>query len=190
MGLRGATIISLALLTGACLSTYATVAERVVEDRSTDDIFVDNRIVVDVNTAMADVGLVSISTEIYEQRLLVTGIIDDPNDYNDFRSQVDAVSGVKALYWHVIQMSAADQEAQGGNMLSWDDALLLDKSAGTNAYEGAGTASVNYRIGSDSFGTVYVIGRAKSQAELDETLAAVRSTSNLRKLVNYVEIRP
>ncbi len=48
-----------------------------IEARSAEDIAKDTEIVVDVNKIMVDLGTIKASTEIYEQRLLVTGLFDD-----------------------------------------------------------------------------------------------------------------
>ena len=36
----------------------------------------------------------------------------------------------------------------------------------------------------------YLLGRARSQEELDKALAAVRGTEGVRKVVNYAVVRP
>ena len=104
-------IVGVASALAACAVVVSplTIAERVIEDRSFSDIATDNRIVLDANAAMADAGVISVWTEIYEQRLLMTGIIEDPADYNAFLADIKAISGVKELYWHVTQMSEAEQ---------------------------------------------------------------------------------
>ena len=69
-------IVGVASALAACTAVVSplTIAERVIEDRSFSDIATDNRIVLDANKAMADSGIISVSTAIYEQRLLMTGI--------------------------------------------------------------------------------------------------------------------
>ena len=42
----------------------------------------------------------------------------------------------------------------------------------------------------DPFALVYLLGRARSQGELDLALATARNTEKVRKVVNYVEVRP
>ncbi len=48
-----------------------------MEERSAADITKDNEIVIDVNQLMAKYETISVSTEIYEQRLVVYGLLDD-----------------------------------------------------------------------------------------------------------------
>lgn len=167
-----------------------TLAERVIKDRSFSDIATDNRIVLDANAAMANAGILSASTEIYEQRLLVTGIIENPADYNAFHADIKAISGVKDLYWHVVQMSEAEQEAEGDALLSWADTLALEAMVAANVVPATGINEANYRVTTNSFSTVYLIARALSQTELDDALTAARDTGSVKKLVNYVELRP
>jgi len=178
---------------GGCASVLIspkTIVDRAIEARSASDIAGDNRIVVAANTLMAELKLISASTEIYEQRLLVTGIIDEQADYDAFKRGIERISGVRRLYWHVVQMSKADQEAQGDALLSWTDAVALDAKIGVRLFERDGVADVNFREGVDSFATVYLLGRARSQSELDIALAATQGAKGVKKVVNYVEVRP
>ncbi len=186
------TIVIFACVGGcaAVLISPKTLVDRAIEARSASDIADDNRIVVAANTLMADLELISASTEIYEQRLLVTGIIDTQADYDAFKRGIEMISGVKQLYWHVVQMSEADQEAQGEALLSWTDALALDAKIGVRLFDRDGVADVNFREGVDSFATVYLLGRARSQGELDIALAATQGAKGVKKVVNYVEVRP
>ena len=87
-------------------------------------------------------------------------------------------------------MSEAEQEAEGDALLSWADTLTLEAKVAAAVVPATGVNEVNYRVTTDSFSTVYLIGRALSQAELDDALAAARDTSGVKKLVNYVELRP
>ena len=112
------------------------------------------------------------------------------SDYKAFKRGIEQISGVKKLYWHVVQMPEADQEAQGDALLSWTDSLALDAKIGVRLFERKGVADVNFREGVDPFATVYLLGRARSQGELDRALAATQATKGVKKVMNYVEVRP
>ena len=174
---------------GSILLGPKTIVEHATERRSFADQAKDNAIVVKVNAAMAKAGTASASTEIYEQRLLVTGLFDDKAKYDQFYTAVKAVSGVKKLYWHVVYESAADQK-NDPKLLSWDKSLELATKAGTNITVAMKTAEQNYHVCADSFGTLYVIGRSLTKAEHDQALASVRSTSGAKSVVDYVAVRP
>jgi hyperosmotically inducible protein len=139
---------------------------------------------------MADLGTIKASTEIYEQRLLITGIFDDRTLHDRFRRAVDGVAGVKRLYWHVVYMTEADQNRRSAELLSWGDALALDTKIGAELIGTRGIADVNYRVAVDSFATVYLIGRARSSEEKAKTLSVTRGVSGVKRLVDYIEVRP
>ncbi len=85
-------------------------------------------------------------------------------------------------------MSEADQAS--ADLLSWDEVIILDSKVGVNLIAEKDIADVNFRVTADSFANVYLLGRARSQGELDLALAAARGTEGAKKVVNYVEVRP
>ena len=172
------------------LTAPATLIERAVEARSTSDIAKDNAIVLKVNGLMADYKVVSVATEIYEQRLLMTGIFDNKKDYEGFKADVKKVKGIKKLYWHVIYMSEADQKKNDAKLIDWDDALVMTKTIGAKLLGTSDIHSVNFRVTTDSYGTVYLLGRAFSKEELIRAKKATKETDGVKKIVSYVEIRP
>ncbi len=172
------------------LTAPATLVERAVEARSTSDIAADNEIVLKINGIMAEYTTIKASTEIYEQRLLMTGLFDDKATYDGFEKKVKQVPGIKKLYWHVYFMSDADQIKNKSKLISWDDALVLDTKVGANLIGTRGIADVNFRVTVDSYGTVFLLGRARSTEERDKAIQVARRTENVRKVVSYVDVRP
>ena len=75
-----------------------TLIDRAIEARSSSDIYKDNKIVVKVNAMMADLGTIKASTEIYEQRLLITGLFEHTQVYDEFLTRVEAVDGINERY--------------------------------------------------------------------------------------------
>jgi hyperosmotically inducible protein len=172
------------------LTAPKTLIDRAIEARKAKDIVEDNRIVIDVNKVMADLGTLKASTEIYEQRLLITGIFDDKALYDKFRAGVDKVKGVKKLYWHAIYMPKAEQERRKNEMLDWADVLVLETKVRVNLIGTKGVADVNYKTVGDSFGTVYMLGRARSKGEMNKALSVIRETKGVKKVVNYGYVKP
>lgn len=165
-----------------------TLVDRAIEARSAADIARDNAVVVKVNAAMAEAGTVKASTEIYEQRLLVTGLFDDKATYQKFERGVRGVGGVKRLYWHVLYLSDAEQKAK--NILSWEQALVIEEKAKARLIGTAGVADVNFRVAADATGTIYLLGRARSEEEHRKAVARARDGDGVKKVVDYVEMRP
>jgi len=175
---------------GDILKAPKTLIDRAIEARSTADIAKDNRIVIDVNAIMAELGTIKASTEIYEQKLLITGIFSDQETHDAFHDKVKGVEGVKELLWHAHVLTDEERERRKDELLGWDDVLVLETKVDIEMVSTRGVADVNFRTAADSFGTVYLMGRARSQEELDKAIATVRNTNNVGQVVSYAFVRP
>lgn len=171
------------------LTAPKTLIDRAIEARKAGDIAKDNEIVLKVNKVMADVKSIKASTEIYEQRLLITGLFDNKADYDLFEKGVRGIAGVKKLYWHAVYLSAADQEKRKAELMNWADVTVLESKGKARLIGTRGVADVNFRLCADAFGTIYLLGRARSKDEMDKALARARDGEGVRKVVNYVEVR-
>jgi osmotically-inducible protein OsmY len=166
-----------------------TIGQRALEDRSTEDIAKDNEIVANVNGLMAKYETVSVSTEIYEQRLVVYGLLNAKATLESFRKDTQAVEGIKQLYWHVLYMSDEEQAAKEGEMLGFSGGLEVKARVEEKWLETEGINSLNYRVAVGPLGEAYVLGRAFTASEQEQALAAVRSVDGVVNVVNYVEVR-
>lgn len=165
-----------------------TLVDRAIEARSMSDIAKDNDIVIKVNGLMGKHGTIKASTRIYEQRLLITGLFDDKATYDNFEKGVRAIAGVKKLYWHVIYMPKAEQERR--KLLDWTDVVVLETKAEGRLIGTSGVADVNFRVAGDAFGTLYLLGRARSKDEHAKARDRARDGGKVKKLIDYVELRP
>jgi hypothetical protein len=84
------------------------------------------------------------STEIYEQRLLITGLFDDKAIYDDFEKKVRAVSGVKKLYWHAVYMRKDDQAK--ANVPGWVEITTIATKAQARPVVTMGVAGVKNAV--------------------------------------------
>lgn len=175
---------------GDILKAPKTLFDRAIEARSAADITKDNRIVIKVNGIMADLRTIKASTEIYEQKLLITGIFSDQETHDAFFEQVNQVEGVKDLFWHAQVLTDEERARRKDELLGWDDVLVLETKVGIEMVATRGVADVNFRTAADSFGTIFLMGRARSQEELDKAIATVRNTDKVGQVVNYAFVRP
>ena len=166
--------------------------DRAIEARSSSDIARDNAIVIDVNKVMAELSTIKASTEIYEQRLLITGLFSNAETYKKFETGVREVEGVKHLYWHVTYMTdAAKEEAiKDGRMMDWKDVLAFETKASARLIGTAGIADVNFRVTGDPYGNLYLLGRARSGEELKKAVAKLEEGDGVKKVYNYAMVRP
>lgn len=169
-----------------------TLIDRAIEARSSSDLARDNAIVIDVNKVMADLGTIKASTQIYEQRLLITGLFAEGETYRKFEKGVRAVEGVKKLYWHVTYMTdkAKEDAIAAGRMMDWKDVLTLETKAQARLIGTAGIADVNFRVTADPFGNLYLMGRARSREELKKAIAKLEEGDGVKKVYNYALVRP
>ena len=166
--------------------------DRAIEARSSSDIARDNAIVIDVNKVMADLGTIKASTEIYEQRLLVTGLFSEAETYKKFETGVRKVEGIKNLYWHVTYMTddAKEDAIKAGRMMDWTDVLAFETKASARLIGTAGVADVNFRVTGDPYGNLYLLGRARSREELKKAVAKLKEGDGVKKVYNYAMVRP
>jgi osmotically-inducible protein OsmY len=169
-----------------------TLIDRAIEARSSSDIARDNAIVIDVNKVMAELGTIKASTEIYEQRLLVTGIFSDAKTYKHFETDVRKVNGVKKLYWQVTYMTdkAKEDAITGGRMMDWPDVLVFEAKAQARLIGTAGVADVNFRVTADPYGNLHLLGRARSREELKKAIARLEEGDGVKRIYNYAVVRP
>jgi len=170
------------------LTAPKTLIDRAIEARSTSDIAKDNLIVAKANGYMGKQGTIKASTEIYEQRLLVTGLFDDKATYDQFQKDIRGIAGVKKLYWHVTYLAKTDPKR--ASLPEWTDTLAIGAKAQARLVGTKGVADVNFRTTVDSYGNLYVIGRARSQEEANKAIARLREGDGIRKVVNYIDVRP
>jgi len=119
---------------------------------------------------------------VYEGRVLVTGRVPNPTWRDEAIKRVWATKGVKEVYNEIqigpFTSSRADMDdtwisTQVRNDLVWDVDIR----------------SVNYII-TTSDHAVYVMGSARSQAELDRVTGYARVVPGVNRVVSYVQIRP
>ncbi len=189
-----AVLATLALATPASaqlmdvLTAPKTLIDRAIEARSASDIAKDNVIVAKINGYMGKHATIKASTEIYEQRLLITGLFDDKATYDQFHKDVRSVEGVRKLYWHVTYLAKDDPKRKA--LPSWADTVEMGVKAQGRLIGTRGVADVNFRTTVDSYGTLYVIGRARSQDEANKAMARLREGEGIKKVVNYIDVRP
>ena len=87
-------------------------------------------------------------------------------------------------------MSEEDQEANEAEMLDWTDAVELDARVGFSLIKTAGIADVNLRVAVDAFANVFLLGRARSDEELQKAIEVSSETEGVGGVINYIEMRP
>jgi osmotically-inducible protein OsmY len=122
-----------------------------------------------------------VNTTVYQGRVLLTGRIANPQMKMTAAQAAGRTPNVRGVY---DELEVASPEGM------WDDArdawitarlrseLMLDTDV----------KSVNYSIDTAN-GSVYLIGSARSQSELDRATRIARYVPGVRRVVSYVEVR-
>ena len=155
------------------------------EDRSLDALRTDTQITLDINEALLGGKyrdlFFEISTDVYEGRVLLTGTVKAAANKQRASDLLKNVRRVKAVL-NELQVTTDYSPGIAANDL-WIETKLKVLLLGTGDVR-----SINYRWRSVR-GTVYLIGAAQSQAELDAVLDVIRSTERVRKVVNHAWVR-
>ena len=122
-----------------------------------------------------------ITTTVYDGRVLLTGHVPS----QDIKTAAAQVAGkthdVRAVYDEI-------EVTQGeGVWNNANDAWITAQVRSQLVIE-PGLRSVNYTIDTTN-GSVYLIGSARSQAELDRATQIARYVPGVRRVVSYVELR-
>jgi osmotically-inducible protein OsmY len=123
-----------------------------------------------------------LNVTVYEGRTLLTGMAPNP----EFKAQANEVAsrvpGVKTVY-NEIEVTPSQS--------TWDSAKdsWISTRLRTELAFKPNIRSVNYTIETVNK-SVYLIGSARSQEELDIATNAARTTPDVKRVVSYVEIRP
>ncbi len=191
-----------ALVSTACVTVVTETAKKALEDRSTDDQVLDTKMGVAIMTALADKDAnlaLDVSTDVWEQRVLLTGTVSDTKTRQDVLRVVQADRRARAVY-DEIQMVSKEEQARRRDAV---------KNKNPNKKEGVDRAvndfwietkisaqlittrdvtSVNYRWRSVR-NTVYLIGRARTKAELNKVLGVIRATEGVAGVKAFVDIK-
>jgi len=173
-----------ALLVGG-LAGVAGGGYAAAQERGIGGAVSDLQIETNVESAFAatDPGLKDgITTTVYQGRVLLTGTVPTPQMKMRAVEVASRVSGIKALYDDVeLAPSRATWDATND---AWITArirsgLMLDPDI----------RSGNYTIDTQK-GSVYLIGSARSQVELERATRTARYIPGVKRVVTYVELRP
>lgn len=167
------------------VGTGAAVTTSVAEERGIGGVLSDSSIKTRIQVRYMENNpelARNVDVVVRQGRVLLTGTLSNP------RLQIDAVR----LAWKVDGVQEViDETSIGGSSGigtyandSWittqvKSKMIFDKNI----------QSLNYNIQSIK-GTVYIMGIAQSQRELDQVIDIARRTSKVRKVISYVTLKP
>lgn len=167
---------------GAVIGAGATVGTAAYEERGLEGAARDLKIATSIRAAFLekDQALpVKVSIEVYEGRVLLTGVTSEPMRADAVRLAW-SVAGVKEVF-NEIQLTgggAAETARDAWITTQLKTAITFDKDI----------MAVNYTIETDS-GVIYLMGIAQSKAELDRVIAHARTIEYVKNVVSHVRVK-
>ena len=172
------------------LSIIKGAVEAAVEDRSAEDIATDARIKTEITAEVLDKmagEVISISADVYEQDVMLTGVVDDAKKKVRSATLAGTVEGVKKIYNEIRVIKPVDKKK--GAVEGFVDDTVIDQKINALLLDASGVSVTNYRWRSVQ-GHVYLFGRALSKAERDKAVQVVKGIKNVLSVTNRAKVRP
>ena len=178
-------LVAMCGVLAGCVSWVPTIASNGINigrsmsaDRSVFNVLDDLSIKNTINNALFDKALLlNVSTDVYQGRVMLTGSVKDAATRQKAEDLAREVDGVRELY---NEIQVTDQ--------NWLKALptdlVIENMLAARMVLAPDVSSIDYQVRAWD-GVVYVLGIAKSRAELDQVIALAR-TSGARKIVSHV----
>jgi len=176
--------------------------KKAFEDRTTENQVTDTKIGAGVLSRLSDRDkglLLDVNVDIWEQRALLTGTLDDPKEKQAVADLVKSDSRVTTIYNDIQIVTKAEKEArrkkaEEGKEESKEgigqtvDDIWINTKIEAQLIGTKGVTSVNYRWRSVR-NKVSVIGRANSAAERTTVLDVIKATKGVESVKDYIEIK-
>lgn len=187
IGLRLCVLGMLLAVASGCASAAvgagAAVGAAAFEERDLQTVAQDTATAAKVRLKMVDAGekyVTNIGIEVFEGRVLLTGAVPDESMRVVAIREAWEVEGVKDVL-NEIQVSDAGFVDMAKD--SWVTAQLTSKLTLDRSIH-----AINYAIETVN-GTIYLIGIALDQGELDRVIAHARSIGYARRVISHVRVK-
>lgn len=196
-------IILAASSLGGCTTVVIETAQAVFEDRKSGDQILDVKIKAGIVKRLAgrDKGLIiDISTDVWNQRVLMTGTLDSQVEKNQVVALAKKDKRIKIFYNNIQivtpkqrelrrkQAEAKENSSKSGFGQFLND-FWIETKIKAKLLTASGVSSINYRWRS-VLNNIYIIGQAPDKTELDKVLGLIRSTEGIKKIKHYIRIKP
>ena len=180
-----------------CATVIQHTVVKALEDRSALDQKIDAKIHTGILDRLTDKDkglLFDVSADVWEQRVMITGILDDPVVHSEVVKLARQDDRIKDFHDHIQIVSKDDmekrrkqnnskEEEEGGAVTDfWIETKIKVQLLTTQ-----NVTSVNYFYRS-VLNKVYVIGKAKSKFEKDRVLQVIRETKGVQSVTEHIEV--
>ncbi|NQU62604.1 MAG: BON domain-containing protein [Rhodospirillales bacterium] len=180
LGLAG---LSLGGCVGAVVGGGAAVGTAAYQERGVRGVARDIATATRIRTALINAGeqyITGVGIEVYEARVLLTGMIADEGMRAEVVRLVWATEGVKDVLNEIMigASSLRDFAKDAWVTTQLKSKITFDRDI----------LAINYSIETVD-GIVYLIGIAQNQAEVDRIIAHAQGINYVRKIINHVRVK-
>lgn len=171
------------------LSALKGMVEAAVEDRSSGDIAKDLEIKAKITADVIDKlgsDAVSISVDVYEQDVMLTGIVEEAAVKTKATSLTGQIADVKTVYNDIRVVKAVDKDK--GAVEGFVDDTVIESKINALLLDARGVNVTNFRWRS-VHGYVYLFGRALSRSEMAKAIDVISAIKGVRSVTNRVKVR-
>ena len=171
------------------LGLVKDAVEAVAEDRSSADIGKDAKIKAAIVSKITDQmgsDVISVSTDVYEQDVMLTGTVESKKQQQQAGSIAESIKGVKKVFNEVIVHKKTDKDK--GAVEGFVDDTVIEKKINALFLEGKDVNVTNFRWRSVG-GHVFLFGRSLSKTELNKAIKIVKGIKGVSKVTSRVKVK-
>ncbi len=180
-------LAALAVLSACSHPTgWIDAATTPAEDRTLSQVATDGEIRLDLNKKLLGDKyrdlFFEVSTDVYEGRVMLTGSVKSTESKNRITALAQDITGVRTIY-NNMQVTDA-----GGFKKAANDVWIESKiKARLVAEKGVRSINMRWRVVN---GVVYIIGRARTDAELGRVMTVLRDIDHVENVVSHIVVKP
>jgi osmotically-inducible protein OsmY len=174
----------IAIVTGCSPLTPISAAFTVAEERTLKEVGDDAALKVKILDAFAEHGrrlLVPVGVDVYQGRVMLTGVVDRAEAQKQAEALTRAVKGVGEVINEIQVTTESGMKATAADLAI--ETKLQAKLAVANMVN-----SINYRWRSVR-GVVYFIGLAQNREELAKVVSIAKETEGVKEVVSHVRLK-
>lgn len=183
-----------------CTTVMTSAAQKAWESRSTEDQVTDTKIHTGILDRLKNKDknlLLDVNTDVWEQRVMLTGTLDNSGLRSEVESLAKQDTRIKVLHNNIQVVSTEEKEAlrkqkeEGGDSKSGVGQTVndfwIETKIKAQLLTQSNVTSVNYFYRS-VLNKVFVIGKANSSVEKTLVLATIRETEGVKSVQEYIAI--
>ena len=185
VSIAGLCLLSACSVPGMVIGAGATAGIAAAEERGVKTALDDLQIDVEIKRQFLDLDenlLAAVSTEVHDGRVLLTGVVDEPEMRMTAARLSWGVDGVAEVI-NEIKVAGDASIAQASKD------IFISTELRARLMGDGDVSAINYSIETVR-GTIYLLGIARSESELQRVINHARNVSGVRNIVPYVRVKP